>query len=151
MSDQTFMYPSVSQVPQPSREIGAGGAERGRKGEAPTKGEFDQVLKKTTEKSAPEGIASNDGKLSQARVPLKFSSHASQRIQERRIPMDAELMKRVNDAVDKAAAKGVEDTLILTGDSALIINVPNRTVVTAMDRKALTGNVFTNIDGAVIL
>jgi hypothetical protein len=31
------------------------------------------------------------------------------------------------------------------------VNVKNRTVITAMDKQSLTGNVFTNIDGAVIV
>jgi flagellar operon protein len=72
-------------------------------------------------------------------------------MQERKIAIDPATMTRVNDAVDKAAAKGVEDTLVLTGNAALIVNVPNRTVITAMDRNSLSGNVFTNIDGAVIV
>jgi flagellar operon protein len=60
-------------------------------------------------------------------------------------------MMKVSDAVDKADAKGVEDTLVLTKDAALIVSVKNRTIITAMDRNQLTGNVFTNIDGAVIV
>jgi flagellar operon protein len=60
-------------------------------------------------------------------------------------------MAKVNDAIDTADAKGVEDTLVLTRDAALIVSVKNRTVVTAMDRNSLNGNVFTNIDGAVIV
>ena len=60
-------------------------------------------------------------------------------------------MLKVNEALDRAAAKGVEDTLVLTSNAALIVNVPNRTVITAMDRSQMSGNVFTNIDGAVIV
>ena len=33
---------------------------------------------------------------------------------------------------------------------AFIVNVPNKTVVTAMDQGETEKNVFTNIDGAVI-
>ena len=57
----------------------------------------------------------------------------------------------MNDAITKADSKGVQDTLILTDQAALIVSVPNRTVITAMDRGNLSGNVFTNIDGAVII
>jgi flagellar operon protein len=89
--------------------------------------------------------------LGQVRQPLKFSAHATQRLNERKIRMDQATMGKVNDAVDKAAAKGVEDTLVLTPDAALIVSVKNRTVITAMDRGSLNGNVFTNIDGAVII
>lgn len=83
--------------------------------------------------------------------PLKFSAHASARLQSRKLEMGPEMMRKLNDAVDKAAAKGLDDTLILTKDAAFIVSVSNRTVVTAMDRSALEGNVFTNIDGAVIV
>jgi flagellar operon protein len=89
--------------------------------------------------------------LGQVRSPLKFSAHATQRLTERKIQLDQATMAKVNEAVDKAAAKGLEDTLILTPNSALIVNVGNRTVITAMDRGQLQGNVFTNIDGAVVI
>lgn len=83
--------------------------------------------------------------------PLKFSAHASARAQSRKLDMGPEMMRKLNEAVDKAAAKGLDDTLVLTKDAAFIVSVSNRTVVTAMDRAALEGNVFTNIDGAVIV
>ena len=65
--------------------------------------------------------------------------------------MGPDQMRKLNEAIDKAAAKGLDDTLILTKDAAFIVSVKNRTVVTAMDRASLDGNVFTNIDGAVII
>ena len=34
---------------------------------------------------------------------------------------------------------------------AFIVNVPNKTVVTAMDQTDKQDNIFTNIDGAVIM
>ena len=36
------------------------------------------------------------------------------------------------------------------GDKAFIVNVPNKTVITAMDKAQLMSNVITNIDSAVI-
>lgn len=83
--------------------------------------------------------------------PLRFSAHAHARLQSRNLQLSTEQMRKLNEAVDKAAAKGLDDTLILTKDAAFIVNVANRTVVTAMDRNSLDGNVFTNIDGAVIV
>jgi flagellar operon protein len=83
--------------------------------------------------------------------PLKFSAHASARLQSRNLQIGPEQMRKLNEAVDKAAAKGLDDTLVLTKDAAFIVSVKNRVVVTAMDRNALEGNVFTNIDGAVIV
>lgn len=87
----------------------------------------------------------------QVKEPIKFSNHASARVQSRGIDVGPDVMRRLNDAVDKAAAKGVDEALVLSSDGAFIVSVKNRTVVTAMDKNALDGNVFTNIDGAVIL
>lgn len=142
MSNGPILYPSVTSLPGQS---GIGSAEpRAPKKQEGVPSEFDRVLDKVD-------AGSLNDKLGQVRQPLKFSAHANQRLQDRNIRLDASTMSRVNDAIDKAEAKGVEDTLVLTGDAALIVNVPNRTVVTAMDRNNLSGNVFTNIDGAVIV
>jgi flagellar operon protein len=94
------------------------------------------------------GLTKDLGAIKQ---PLKFSAHASQRLAERKITLDSATMTKVSDAIDRAEAKGIEDTLVLTNDAALIVNVKNRTVITAMDKQSLKGNVFTNIDGAVIV
>ncbi|MBL7716723.1 MAG: hypothetical protein JNL01_14760 [Bdellovibrionales bacterium] len=138
----TFLYPNVTSLPGQS---GVQPNERGARGPQPTAGEFDEVFKKTI------GPETTKPDLEQVKSPLKFSAHASQRLQDRKIAIDPATMNRVNEAIDKAASKGVEDTLVLTSNAALIVNVPNRTVITAMDRNQLTGNVFTNIDGAVIV
>lgn len=140
-----ILYPNVTSIPGQ----GVGVAERGapRKPEGKP-GEFDQALD-TALQQTPKNAITTD--LQQIKSPLKFSAHASQRMNERKIQIDATTMAKVNDAIDKAAAKGVEDTLVLTGNAALIVNVPNRTVVTALDKGAMNGNVFTNIDGAVIV
>jgi flagellar operon protein len=36
-------------------------------------------------------------------------------------------------------------------DSALIVSVKNKTVVTVMDKTALKENVFTNIDSTIVM
>ncbi|WP_411349730.1 TIGR02530 family flagellar biosynthesis protein [Paenibacillus sp. WLX2291] len=83
---------------------------------------------------------------------LKFSNHASKRLEQRGIEFSTEQMTSLNQAIDKAAAKGSKDSLILMQNNvALIVNVPNRTVVTAMDGNSIKDNVFTQIDSAVIL
>lgn len=83
---------------------------------------------------------------------LKFSNHASKRLEQRGIELSADQLKSVNQAIDKAAAKGSKESLILMQNNvALIVNVPNRTVVTAMDGKSMKDNVFTQIDSAVII
>lgn len=82
---------------------------------------------------------------------LKFSNHATKRLEQRGIEIEGEQMTKINEAIEQAAAKGSKESLILMQDMALIVNVPNRTVVTAMTGSTLKDNVFTQIDSAVII
>ena len=50
----------------------------------------------------------------------------------------------------KEVEKGIQESLVMVDSLAFIVNVPNKTVVTAMDQGETEKNVFTNIDGAVI-
>lgn len=85
-----------------------------------------------------------------AQKTLKFSRHANEMIAKRAIDITADRMGRITDAVEKATAKGARDSLILVDDLALVVSVKNRTVITAIDGPSIRGNVFTNIDSAVI-
>ncbi|CAM4254059.1 TIGR02530 family flagellar biosynthesis protein [Saccharibacillus endophyticus] len=82
---------------------------------------------------------------------LKFSGHASKRLEQRGIQFDSEQLRKLGSAIDKAAAKGSKESLVLMQDMALIVNVRNRTVVTAVDGGSMKDNVFTQIDSAVIV
>ncbi|GIO29997.1 MULTISPECIES: TIGR02530 family flagellar biosynthesis protein [Paenibacillus] len=82
---------------------------------------------------------------------LKFSNHAAKRLEQRGIELKGDQLAKIQNAVDKAAAKGSKESLILMKDMALIVNVANRTVVTAMDGNSMKDNVFTQIDSAVVI
>ena len=82
---------------------------------------------------------------------LKFSKHAAQRLEQRDIKISAEQMERLTRGADKAKEKGIRDSLVIVDELAFIVNVPNKTVVTAMDKEQANENVFTNINGAVIM
>ncbi len=81
---------------------------------------------------------------------VNFSAHAQARLKSRNISMTPEMMQKLGDAISGAQSKGSRDSLVLLSDMAFIVNVPNRTVVTAMDGESVKDNVFTNIDSAVI-
>lgn len=100
---------------------------------AGTKGDFARIL---------------DGKLPSGGV--KFSSHAQERLRARGISLSESDLKKLEGAVDSVAQKGGRESLIMMGDAALVVSVTNRTVITAMDRASMQGNVFTNIDSAVV-
>ncbi len=81
---------------------------------------------------------------------VKLSAHAQARLKSRNIPWDQNRQEKLNSLVDKAAAKGARESLVLMEDCAFIVSVRNRTVITAVDGQAMKDNVFTNIDSAVI-
>ncbi|MHA6484395.1 TIGR02530 family flagellar biosynthesis protein [Paenibacillus sp. strain BS8-2] len=88
--------------------------------------------------------------LLQSKV-LKFSQHAAMRMEQRGINLQPDSLSQIMQAVDDAASKGAKDSLIVYKDVAMIVNVPSRTVVTAMDGNQMKSNVFTQIDSAIIL
>ena len=83
--------------------------------------------------------------------PLAFSKHARERAEERGIEVDDTLMNQLTDSVEKAQAKGATNILAFDATRAFIINVPNGRVITTMSQEEMKENIFTNIDGAVIL
>ena len=152
MSDGPIFYPNVS--PGGARPIldngaGTGPGPRDKVASEAFRKSLDQVLAR--ERTQQPSTSVSGMELGQPGHALKFSAHATQRIQERKIPMSQDLMMRMSNAVERAAAKGVEDTLLITSDAAFIVNVPSKTVVTALDKASSSGNVFTNIDGAVVV
>lgn len=82
---------------------------------------------------------------------LQFSKHSKERIEQRGISLTDEIMSDLNAAVVKAKLKGVKDVVMIGKEAAFIVSVPNNMVVTAMSNEEMQQNVFTNIDGAVIL
>lgn len=101
---------------------------------APVGSSFDEILK---------------DKISDA-IPVQFSKHANMRLSARDISLSEAQMKRIEDGVQKAKMKGINDSLVLVDDIALVVNVRNKIVITALN-KGQDDNVFTNIDGAVIV
>lgn len=83
-------------------------------------------------------------------ISLRFSKHAASRLEERDITMSDEQIARLNEGTARAQEKGIKDSLVMVDSLAFIVNIPNQTVVTAMDQMDAKDNIFTNIDGAVI-
>ena len=57
---------------------------------------------------------------------LKLSGHAQTRLQSREIGLDAGAWERVMQGVEKAAAKGAKESLVMVDDVALVVSVKNR-------------------------
>jgi len=81
---------------------------------------------------------------------IRFSKHATARMQSRGIELSPASMGRLNQAVSQAQAKGCRDSLVLLDSNAMVVSVKDNTVVTVTDKEQLKGNIFTNIDSAII-
>lgn len=115
---------------------------RPQAGAGSPKGEaFDVILREQLLQAAPAAPASPG---------VKFSTHAQQRLQQRDITLGDDAVAKINDAVDRAQAKGAKESLVLLDDMAFVVSVKNRVVITAMDQPSMKQNVFTNIDSVVI-
>ncbi len=90
-----------------------------------------------------------DSVLQRELEKVKFSKHAAQRLDSRDISLSSTQLEKLQSAVDKAEKKGAKDSLVMLNDTAFIVNIPNRTVVTAVPI-ADEENIFTNIDSVVI-
>ena len=86
-----------------------------------------------------------------AEPAISFSKHAQSRAEERGIQVDDALMGQLADSVERAQAKGATNILAFDATRAFIINVPHGRVITTMSQEEMEDNIFTNIDGAVLL
>lgn len=96
-----------------------------------------------------EGKSSFDSIFQKEFDKLKFSNHASKRIESRELQLSETDMTKLEDAVSKAEAKGAKDSLVMMDNRAFIVNIPNKTVITALDVQKSSENIFTNIDSVV--
>ena len=100
--------------------------------------DFTKVLEQTREKKESD---SN----------VTFSKHANERLESRNINLSKDQMVRLNKGIMQAKEKSINESLVMMDNIAFIVNVKNNTVITAMEQQTTDNNVFTNIDGAVIV
>lgn len=81
---------------------------------------------------------------------LRWSAHAVERLTQRRIAVTPEVQQRLEGAVERLAAKGGRESLVMVDRTAFVVSVTNRTVITAVDQAGMRDQVFTNIDSAVL-
>ncbi|MDP4116253.1 MAG: TIGR02530 family flagellar biosynthesis protein [Bacteroidota bacterium] len=102
------------------------------------------------EKAKPASQEGAFGQIFQEELDkIKFSNHALKRLETRNIQLSDTDISKIQTAVDKAELKGSKNSLVMMEDTAFIVNIPNRTVVTTMPIKDENDNIFTNIDSVV--
>lgn len=87
----------------------------------------------------------------QQKNELTLSKHAQKRLQERAINIDPKSWGEMEEKVLEAKKMGITDSLVLLKDAALIVSAKNNTVITAMNRAEASSQIFTNINGTIIL
>lgn len=82
---------------------------------------------------------------------VRFSGHALKRIEQRQIEISQDDLSLLASGIERAERKGSRESLLLMDRTAYVVNVPSRTVVTAVDSEAMKDKTFTNIDSAILL
>ncbi len=85
------------------------------------------------------------------KTPLKFSAHAIQRLEDRQIQLTAADLDRLERGINDLTEKGGRSSLILIDNQAYLVNIPSRTVITAMSSETGGKHVFTNVDSVAIV
>jgi flagellar operon protein len=81
---------------------------------------------------------------------VQLSRHAQKRVDRRDLNLDRGRLDRLDNAITRAAEKGAKNSVVMLDDLAVVVDVQQRTVVTAMQREGGRERVFTNIDSVVI-
>lgn len=81
---------------------------------------------------------------------VQFSNHAAKRIERRDLDLDAGRLNRLNSAISRAAEKGSKNSVVMLDGLAVVVDIRDRKVVTAINAEAGKERVFTNIDSVVI-
>ena len=87
----------------------------------------------------------------QAKEQLHISKHAASRMNERNIHLNDYQLERLSEKMLEASKKDVKESVVFTKDAALIVSVKNNTIITAMNRDEAETQIFSNIDGAILL
>ena len=110
----------------------------------------------TDQKTATNGTGKTDDSFQQLleqqiNSTVTFSKHASIRKEQRNIEVSDSDLEKLGNACDQAQEKGIDNALIMMGDSAFIVNAANKHVITVMDKNEMKNKLVNDIDGAVFI
>lgn len=120
---------------------------------------LNQKTKESTDAATGQNISFQDVLRQQWQIKentategsLKFSKHAGERLRQRNITLSDEQIERLQNGAKKAEKKGIRESLVIMDSLSFIVNTKSNTVITAMEQSGDADNVYTNIDGAVII
>ena len=114
-------------------------------------GAFKEALENANVAKKGQNVSVDSAATAKQPRVLEFSSHAVERMRSRGIHFSPTQLDAIESAHAKAKEKGAKETLVLTDNAALIVNVKNDKIVTVMDKAGLKDNVFTKIDSTVVV
>lgn len=82
---------------------------------------------------------------------LTVSKHAQLRMNQRNIDIHPTTWTKIEAQIQQAQKMGVTDSLVLTKEAALVVSAKNNTVITAMGRDEANSQIFTNINGTILI
>ncbi|MDE5412961.1 TIGR02530 family flagellar biosynthesis protein [Alkalihalobacterium chitinilyticum] len=82
---------------------------------------------------------------------IKLSKHAEKRMQDRGISINQDQWTAIEHKLREAKSKGISDSLVVLNHAALVVNANNNTVITALDRTEASAQIFTNINGTILI
>ena len=126
-----LLIPQISQLPDKSKI-------QGRDYQEQSRDEFRELLKDEI-----NSVRNEHG--------INLSIHAAKRLKERNFDLNHDDFMKLKGAMEQLKRKGGSDSLVITEKGAYIFDVQNNTIVTAMDKRNMKENVFTNIDSTLIL
>lgn len=134
-----ILIPNVTKLPSKSNVESSNKLGKGETSE------FKNLLDSNLEQSQTQP------QIAESPKGLHLSTHAMRRLQERNLSIDKEEYAKLQTAIDKLKLKGGQDSLVITGKAAYIIDVPKNTIVTAIDKDSIGDNVFTKIDSTILM
>ena len=100
-----------------------------------------------TKPSIKESFSSQLQSALNTNSKLLVSKHAQQRLRQRNIQITEDNWSKIEQKISEAKKMGITDSLVLLPNAALIVSAKNQTVITALDRKEASSQIFTNING----
>ncbi|EST13069.1 TIGR02530 family flagellar biosynthesis protein [Sporolactobacillus laevolacticus] len=111
----------------------------------------ESVSKQNQKPNAQKSSFSESLEEEYEKLPLKLSKHARERIDERDIHISQTEWNLIHSKMQEAKKMGINDSLVLTKDAALVVNMPNQTVITAMGLEEANTRIFSNINGTIVI
>lgn len=140
-----ILIPNVTQLPSQKKTDDVNKLKQGETSE------FKGLLDSQVGQSELQAQQEQQSAIAPKQKGIQLSTHAMRRLQERNISIDKEEYTKLQTAMDRLKLKGGQDSLVITGKAAYIVDVPKNTIVTAIDKENIGENVFTKIDSTILM